>query len=99
MRTADASSSDVEIRTGVPVVGRGQKHPPVWHSLGAGHEAAHAPQWLALADVSTQVPEHTVCPDGHWQLPDEHAAPAAHTRPHVPQLARSVDSLTHAPEQ
>jgi hypothetical protein len=57
------------------------------------------PQLPKLVLVSTQLPLHSVCPDGHWQLLPEQVCPAGQALPHAPQFATSLVGLTQLPLQ
>jgi hypothetical protein len=47
--------------------------------------------------VSTHVPEHLVCPEGHVQAPPAQLVPVGQTLPHVPQLCGSLLRSVQAP--
>jgi hypothetical protein len=60
----------------------------------------HAPQFVALVCVSTQVPLQNVSPDAHpLHLPDAHVTPLVHAAPHAPQFWLSVCKLTQPDPQ
>lgn len=55
-----------------------------WHALGA-IVVLHAPQWLRLVWVSTQMPLQLVCPIGQAHEPASQNVPPIHWVPHAPQ--------------
>jgi hypothetical protein len=59
----------------------------------------HCPQLLPSACVSTQLPEQSVRPVRHWQLPLSQSWPGWHAWPQLPQLALSVKESTQLPPQ
>ena len=59
---------------------------------------SQAPQWLALANVSVQVPvdAHHFCPVvGHLHTPLTQLSPELQTFPQEPQLSGSLDNVLH----
>lgn len=66
---------------------------------GAGHALPQPPQFAALVEVSTQLPEQSVVVPVHpvVQEPPEQVCPTVHAFPHFPQFDGSTVRSTHAP--
>jgi hypothetical protein len=76
-----------------------QLHVPLVHARGKAQADPHAPQFVALAVVSTQAPPaQSMVPSGQTHEPPTHEAPVGHDVPHVPQLAVSTAVSVQLPE-
>lgn len=71
-------------------------HVPPLQTCADVHFVLHAPQFSGSLLLSTQTPPQTICPLGHWQIPETHERPPVQTVPHVPQFASSVAVLTQS---
>jgi hypothetical protein len=65
------------------------------------HAMSQPPQWLTLARVSTQEPEHSVVPVGHstTQAPPPQSSPAGQAMPQSPQFVGSTWTSTQRSPQ
>ena len=66
---------------------------------GDGHAFPQRPQWASDEVRLAHSPEQLVSPAAQVErhVPAEQTSPATHARPHEPQLARSVSTLTSHP--
>jgi hypothetical protein len=74
-------------------------HAPEMQSSPIAHAFPHAPQFMLLPLVSTQVVPHNVVPGVQAHLPAMHACPSLQRVPQSPQLLKLLVTSVHVPPQ